>query len=186
MKRCTRCGIEKPETPEFFPNDKTRARGLHPWCRKCVSEQGRIRRAPFLKDHADVDDLAHNISITEGGCWEWRFTRNEFGYGLIPYQGRNVRAHRFYFEKMVGPIPKGGEVHHVCENPPCVNPSHLMVVTAMEHRALSRSAKLDWTKVDEIRRRHAEGESASHLAREYGVHNSVVCRIVNGKAWVLA
>ncbi|MBA2671549.1 MAG: HNH endonuclease [Gemmatimonadetes bacterium] len=46
---------------------------------------------------------------------------------------RVVRAHRYYFEKSVGPIPKGYELDHTCGRRCCVNPSHLEAVTRCEH-----------------------------------------------------
>lgn len=64
-----------------------------------------------------------------GDCWLWMGTRGPSGYGY--YSGR--RAHRLSYEDMVGPIPDGLVMDHLCRNPPCVNPAHLEPVTTLEN-----------------------------------------------------
>ena len=66
-------------------------------------------------------------------CWEWRGSKNGVGYGQFckggqPYV-KNYRAHRFAYEQLVGPIPEGLQLDHLCRNRGCVNPAHLEPVT---------------------------------------------------------
>jgi hypothetical protein len=67
------------------------------------------------------------------------------GYGVMTAytEGRKttIRAHRFAYELMLGAIPDGFEIHHECGNRSCVNPSHLIAVTAQEHARLSKEAR---------------------------------------------
>ena len=80
------------------------------------------------------------------GCWEYMGERDRKGYGRfsIQRQGKRFRwaAHRLSVQLERGPIPEGLEVDHVCNNPPCVNPAHLELVTPKEHleRSVSRRA----------------------------------------------
>lgn len=58
------------------------------------------------------------------GCWIWTASTVN-GYGQFGSGGRTVRAHRFAYELLIGPIPDGMHLDHLCQTPPCVNPAHL-------------------------------------------------------------
>lgn len=66
-------------------------------------------------------------------CWLWIGTRAPDGYGHFKVNGRPMQAHRFAYEMLVGPIPQGLTVDHLCRNPPCVNPDHLEIVSMREN-----------------------------------------------------
>lgn len=65
------------------------------------------------------------------GCWEWLRSKL-LGYGMYKIQGYG-RAHRFYYFKLVGEIPKGLTIDHLCRNKSCVNPYHLEPTTDREN-----------------------------------------------------
>jgi hypothetical protein len=60
-------------------------------------------------------------------CWEWQGPRNARGYGYGSVRSKTTFAHRIAWEIVNGPIPKGMVVRHSCDNPPCVNPAHLLL-----------------------------------------------------------
>ena len=67
-------------------------------------------------------------------CWLWTGSRDGKGYGYYSWQepGKGARiasAHRTAYELLVGPIPEGLELDHLCRNTLCVNPDHLEPVT---------------------------------------------------------
>ena len=67
------------------------------------------------------------------GCWLWTATKNPNGYGTF-WDGRKTwRAHRFAYELLVGPIPEGLQLDHLCRVRDCVNPDHLEPVTNAEN-----------------------------------------------------
>lgn len=74
------------------------------------------------------------------GCWLWTAALNADGYGLflLKNDGRMKIAHRIAFRWLVGPIPDGMELHHLCHTTNCVNPAHLKPVTRTEHIRLTR------------------------------------------------
>lgn len=67
------------------------------------------------------------------GCWLWIGSCNETFYGSFWLGGRLRKAHRVAYEALVGPIPAGLHLDHLCRTPPCVNPTHLEAVTPNEN-----------------------------------------------------
>lgn len=126
-------------------------------------------------------------------CWEWGGYVMPQGYGLLYVGGRTRRVHRVAFEEWVGPIPDGMIVRHKCDNPPCINPDHLELGThadnARDRTQRDRSLRgesnpgctISDADVAAIRSRFSEGNvSRSELAKDFGIHLSTVCRIING------
>jgi hypothetical protein len=74
------------------------------------------------------------------GCWLWTGTLNHGGYGKLwirdggrPTGWRSTSAHRYSYERFIGPIPDGLELDHQCRVRCCVNPNHLEPVTHAEN-----------------------------------------------------
>lgn len=64
------------------------------------------------------------------GCWEWIGSVRPNSYGQVRgANGRTQKAHRVAYELLVGPIPPGLQLDHLCRNRKCVNPAHLEPVT---------------------------------------------------------
>ena len=77
--------------------------------------------------------------VNDSGCWVWQRARHPDGYGLAQWRedGHGVYrgAHRVMYELLVGEIPEGLDLDHLCRNPPCCNPAHLEPVTRKENVA---------------------------------------------------
>jgi len=66
-------------------------------------------------------------------CWEWISAKTEAGYGEFYYKGKPVYAHRLSYELLIGEIPDGLHIDHLCRNRGCVNPEHLEPVKQGEN-----------------------------------------------------
>ncbi len=89
------------------------------------------------KPRPAVDRFAEKIALTDTGCIEWIASSDSKGYGKFQCEsGRNGRlmpAHRWAYEWIVGPIPVGLQLDHLCRNRLCVNPAHLEPVSQQEN-----------------------------------------------------
>ena len=134
-------------------------------------------------------------------CWEWKGARSvRGGYGFLAVGvSRNgtshpMLAHRAAFQIWNGTIPEGALISHRCDNPPCINPAHLISGSYKENsqdatdrkliRIGERSglSKLSDGDVIEIRRAYAIGNTSQlKLADRFGVSQSVVSLIILNK-----
>jgi hypothetical protein len=129
-------------------------------------------------------------------CWLWTAQRvGTMGYGRIWLNGRGVAAHRYSYERFVGPIPAGMQVLHKCDNPVCVRPDHLFLGTQLENmqdkirkgRGADRrgeragTAKLSTASVARMRALRSEGWTTRRLAEEFGISRNHCWAITHGK-----
>jgi hypothetical protein len=148
------------------------------------------------------------VKKMDSGCWVWTGVTTN-GYGQISYGGKGRRAHRVSWELHCGTIPDGLLVLHKCDNPPCVNPSHLFLGTHQDNmddaiekgrrptgelhpsrlhpELMSRgedngSAKLTAEQVMAIRDRKGKAKHRE-IAKEFGIARSTVSTILRGEIW---
>lgn len=77
-------------------------------------------------------------------CWLWIGGKNHYGYGSFQTRRGDgwfaAQAHRVAYEALVGPIPDGLTIDHLCRNRACVNPAHMEPVTRGENVLRGESA----------------------------------------------
>lgn len=103
-------------------------RGGQRLCLTCRSNRAATFEARFLARVLKTDT-----------CWLWQGNKSDDGYGHVKLgleaeSGRRTeQAHRWAYERWIGPIPEGLQLDHLCRTPPCVNPAHLEAVTSGEN-----------------------------------------------------
>jgi hypothetical protein len=68
-------------------------------------------------------------------CWLFAGSTNQKDYGSIWNSaiGKLQKAHRFMYEALIGEIPEGLVLDHLCGITRCINPDHLEPVTNREN-----------------------------------------------------
>jgi hypothetical protein len=139
-----------------------------------------------------------------GECWEWQRSRRGGGYGQFRVSvGQSPqRSSRVAWTLACGPIPDGLWVLHRCDNPPCCNPAHLFLGSAIDNhwdmtvKGRARDFRtMPYAQVvegvrhltdDEIRlarRLHDAGDSCRSIARRLGVAHTTISRLINETHW---
>jgi hypothetical protein len=126
-----------------------------------------------------------------------------FGYGIFSAEGKSVRAHRYAWEMVHGPIPRGLFACHRCDNRKCVNPDHLFLGTSRDnmHDMIAKgrarypghpesskgerngNARLTESQAIEIIQELSTGTCARRLAERYGVTPAMIGHIKHGRNW---
>ena len=143
----------------------------------------------------------------EDTCWPWLGFKDKNGYGMFGNKHswsrsykttQEVAAHRVSWVLHTGiHIPRGIWILHVCDNPPCVRPSHLFqgdnVINSQDRDSKGRrylmrgegcwQTPLTENDVKSIRRLNISGVSQTQLARDFGVGQSSISEIVHRKTW---
>lgn len=140
------------------------------------------------------------------GCWIWRGWFADGVPMMNLSRGKSASVRRIAWEQAKGTIPKGRFPSVTCDDRRCINPEHAMLCTRGGYMRLARKrgtiihdaawrAKITVAKragspvarhLDEIRRRLAEGESQSSVARVFGVSQTTIYNIDNGRHFAAA
>nr|AKH48056.1 putative bacteriophage t7-related protein [uncultured marine virus] len=126
----------------------------------------------------------------ETPCWMWTAARHSKGYGIFGIAKKTTRAHRLAFA-WAGGDARDLLVLHDCDNPSCVNPSHLRAGTAADNSRDSSArnrTRCPITNEDamNIRLRAERGETGAGMAREYGVLPQTISGIIHGRVKLFA
>lgn len=120
-----------------------------------------------------VEALPQNMQTkiqvdADTGCWTWTAAKNPKGYGSVS-NGNNgsMLAHRRSYTEMVGPIPAGLTIDHLCRNKSCINPAHLEPVTCAENTRRNY--------VDACAKGHAWTPETTYT-RSNGARECTICR----------
>jgi hypothetical protein len=117
-------------------------------------------------------------------CWIWSRALDGKGYGAVWRDGRIIGAHRYVYEALMRPIPKGLQLDHLCRTPACVNPDHLEPVTQTENIRRSPSKPLSLEAAAAIRAEYAAGGiSLRAIGLKYGVSDEAIRLVVHHQTW---
>lgn len=147
---------------------------------------------------------AHSIPEPNTGCWLWGHGTNRGGYAYLvdptkPHCRKSPKrtfVHRMVCEAVHGQLGPGMVARHSCDNPPCVNPGHILPGTPQDNTEdawrrgrvpipkgeLNGRAKLTNTDVLAIRAT-GRGSPVEPICDRYGISASLVRQIRRGIIW---
>ena len=133
------------------------------------------------------------------GCWNWTGYLIKLGYGHSSFNKKTILAHRLSWILHKGEIPDGMCICHSCDNRKCVNPDHLWIGSHTDNvRDMfikgrnfkksrkgenSRHRKLDYLKVENIKKLKLCGMKSVDIAKIYDVIPATICHVLKGKTW---
>lgn len=131
-------------------------------------------------DKLDADDWMK--------CWEWKAGRTKDNYGNFSSNKQRKTASRWMGEWVYGPLPKGWVIdHRVCDNPPCVNPLHLLPCPERENILRNSSPASKYARATHCLKGHKLGGDNVNLSHKnyYGEHVRACkeCARRRGKDW---
>lgn len=134
-------------------------------------------------------------------CWLWTQDVYNYGYGKLSVgKGKQVRVHRYMYEKYKGEIPNGMSVLHTCDTPRCCNPEHLFLGTQTDNMRDAKQknrigykvfhgenhplSKVTMKQVEEIKDLYKTGNYYQReLGEKYGISQACISRILLGLAY---
>lgn len=132
----------------------------------------------------------------DNGCVEWMGTINKkSGYGGITINGKRFFCHRVSWEEKHKMSAKGLVIRHICDNPKCINSSHLLSGTQKDNmkdkivkdRQLKGTqiwnSKLNEKDIKDIIFMNRQGKSISELGKIYNITVSAIGNICKRKRW---
>ena len=133
----------------------------------------------------------------DGKCWLWHGAKDIKGYGVLRIGDMLIKAHRYAYQYVNGNISECEFVCHTCDNPSCVNPSHLWVGThydnmddkiakGRQHKPsgdTNPNAKMTDDKILIVRDMINSGATCQSVADHFGVSRSCINHIKNNHTW---
>lgn len=150
------------------------------------------------KARPTAERLWARIDRTVPGCWPYPGYQSRSGHCQIWNGAGMDPVHRVAWVDTFGPIPIGLAVCHHCDNPPCCRPDHLFLGTIADnnrdrdrkgrHKPLlgeaNGLAKLTEADVRAIRASYIPRINSTYsLAKQYGVHQSLIWSVIHRKVW---
>lgn len=130
-----------------------------------------------------IERFEEKVHKTEG-CWLWQAALMHKGYGHMGVGKDVFRTNRLAWILYRGPIPKGLQVLHTCDNRACVNPAHLFLGTDQDNMddkvkkgRYGPRLKITPEMWAELEPRLSGNETAKAIAKDFGLSTYYVQKV---------
>ncbi len=136
------------------------------------------------------------VEKKQDSCWLWSGALSTGGYGRFVYKRKIWPASRMIWTWEFGEIPDKMMVCHKCDEPACVNPSHLFLGTQKDnmqdmlnkgrweyHRGAMKKPLLKSNEVIEIRKMIEDGVNIKEICVKFSLRRSTIENIKYGRSW---
>jgi hypothetical protein len=134
-----------------------------------------------MKYRPVLERLVEKIRINDvTDCWEWTASKQAQGYAQISIKLLNGKhqpqlAHILTYEWLVGPVPDGMELDHLCRVRHCVNPFHLEPVPHLDNVLRGAAPTAKWSLTNTCKRGHPlRGDNV--YIQKGGLRSCIICR----------
>lgn len=130
----------------------------------------------------------NKVAKRASGCWEWTGNRHRQGYGFFKIGTLNKLAHRVAYSLHHGvELQRHNTLLHICDNPCCVNPAHLLLGTqAMNVQDMARKGRHRGTSLltdEQVRSIRIDPRKGTTIEAEMGLAAGTVSRIKSRKIY---
>lgn len=149
-----------------------------------------MKRASNLEEFLNM-----RTDKSANGCWNWTSTTDKNSYGIASNNWLKKYgtpfAHRLMYIVTKGPIEKGLNINHHCDNPSCVNPDHLYSGTQKQNMndKISRNRHIVWNRqfnsnqIKQIREMRKKGFLLRVIAERFNTSHPIISQICNYKTY---
>lgn len=144
---------------------------------------------PGPKPTPVIDRLLTRVEIDSNECWIYQGYINKNGYGYItcnPSDGwpsRTATCHSIAYHFLVGPVPPGRELDHLCRVRACCNPEHLEPVTGAENTRRGEAPHIVLGRNNVCAIGHPLTEANTYVNPKTGWRRCRTCRAAYMAAW---
>ncbi len=180
---CSKCGCSHEKTHR----NRTK-------CERCTVSGKTVQQRFF--ERVSKEGPSHPYNSGAEKCWLWTGSVDVYGYGDLRVDGKRMKAHRLSWMLHFGEVNSETHVLHCCDNPLCVNPSHLFLGTHQENMAdMVRKGRVNYSgfvwaksKLSESQRAQLidmalSGISHTKISNHFGVTRAYVWQLAKANGW---
>jgi hypothetical protein len=141
-----------------------------------------------------LEEIFERSQVMPNGCIEWQQGKSK-GYGLIRIGKKQTRVHRYVTLLTYGEPGANNKALHSCDNPSCVNPTHLRWGTQLENiqdmvdrqrttiGSRNPRAVLTESDIPQVFDLLKQGKTHKQIGEIYGVTKGAIQAIASGRRW---